>query len=129
MAKQNSSSRLASLQRRVRKARETSRQTELAVVRKAALLLGAGVIGGLQRAGVPNSLFADDPALKPDGSKGFPWKLIVWPILLGVEAFADNEFVVAVAGGLGDATLTTYADRAISTGGAYPTWNVAGELP
>lgn len=90
---------------------------EIACLRKASLALGAGIIGGMQRAGVSN-------AVGP-----VPWKLIAWPILLAAEAFVENDYISAIAGGLGDATLSTYADRAISTGGAYPTWNVAGELP
>lgn len=104
-------------QRRSARERFESRQTQVAIVRKGSLAVGAGIIGGLKRAGVPNAIAGT-----------VPWKLPAWLILLLGEAFIDNDWLAAVCGGFGDATLATFTDRAISlTSDTAPWYTVAGD--
>lgn len=120
LTKEQAIRRLASSARRNARQRVANKAVQVAIVRKIALASGAGLIGGLKRAGVPNTI-----------GDSFPWKLAAWPVLLVAEAFIPNDWISAIAGGLGDATLVTYTDRLIvNTADPNAKWyQVAGELP
>ncbi|HEX6290298.1 MAG TPA: hypothetical protein VFZ66_13985 [Herpetosiphonaceae bacterium] len=120
LTKEQAIRRLASSARRNARQCVANKAVQVAIVRKIALASGAGLIGGLKRAGVPNTI-----------GDSFPWKLAAWPVLLVAEAFIPNDWISAIAGGLGDATLVTYTDRLIvNTADPNAKWyQVAGELP
>ncbi|HET8938990.1 MAG TPA: hypothetical protein VFN67_36350 [Polyangiales bacterium] len=101
-------------QRRNKKERESSRNIEVAIVRKVSLAAGASALAALQRMEVPNQI---GPV---------PWKVPAWLLLLGLEAFIDNRYASAFFGGLGDATFSVYGYRAISNP-ASNAFLVAGE--
>jgi hypothetical protein len=82
---------------------------EGALVRKALVTTNAGMLGAMDRLGVPKSV------------KGFPWKLGLWVGATIMEAVTKGMLQQASAG-VSDSTLAIYTHGAIAGGSL-----VAGE--
>lgn len=80
------------------------RTFEHALIRKSGVGLTAIALGVAARKEVPNDV------------AGFPWKTVLWAGATLVEAFAGSAVVSQIAGGVADATMSTYVKDAVATG-------------
>lgn len=105
---------LARAHNRDLKRRHEMKVLEGALVRKAMVTTNAGVLGAMDKLGVPK------------GVKGFPWKLGWWVINTVGEAVTSG-FVQQAFAGVSDSTLAIYTHGAI-VGGSVVAGEDGGEV-